>query len=178
MIEPLVAAVAGLPPRSVVGLSGYGGAGKTTLATALAARMPQVAVIAGDGFLLRDRCLVVTDDWAGLDRERLGRQVLEPFRAGEPVRWQEYDWSTDSYDWRDLPPCRVLVVEGVGLLHPSLSWDLAVWVDVDPDVALARAVARDREQGVDLSDWPIWSETDRLFVARFRPDVRADLILR
>lgn len=176
-VERLVAAVSALPDRSAVGLSGFGGAGKSTLAAALAHRLPQVAVVAGDGFLLRDRCLVLSDDWAGVDRDRLDRQVLQPFRAGRPVRWQEYDWASDSYDWRDLPPCRVLVVEAVGLLHPSLSWDLSVWLDVDPDVALARAIARDLGQDADVSDWPMWAETDRLFRARFRPDITADLVL-
>lgn len=178
MIDRLAAAVADLPAQSAVGLSGYGGAGKSALAAALAARMPDVAVVAADGFLVRERCLVVSDDWGGLDRARLDRELLGPFRAGAEVTWGEYDWASDAYVRRTLPSYRVLLVEGVGVLHPSLHWDLAVWLDVDPDVALTRAVARDLRQGVDVSGWPVWAETDRRFQRRFHPEAHADLVLR
>lgn len=176
-VDRLAAAVADLPSRSAIGLSGYGGAGKTALATALAERLPDVAVVAADGFLVRERCLAVTDDWGGLDRARLGHELLAPFRATGSATWAEYDWATDGYLRRTLPPCRVLLVEGVGVLHPSLRWDLAVWLDVDPDVAVTRAVARDLRQGADVSDWPVWAETDRRFQRRFHPDRVADLVL-
>lgn len=177
VVDLLVAAVADLPSRSAVGLSGYGGAGKSALAAALAERMPDVAVVAADGFLVRERSLVVSDDWAGLDRARLDRELLGPFRAGAEVTWDEYDWASDAYVRRTLPSCHVLLAEGVGVLHPSLRWDLTVWLDVDPDVALTRAVARDLRQGVDVSDWATWAETDRRFQRRFHPEAHADLVL-
>lgn len=179
MIDSLVAAVSALPPRSVVGLSGFGGAGKTTLATALADAVPRVAVVAGDDFLDPAGCAVVTDDWAGMDRSRLREQVVDPFRRGDPVRWQRHDWDEGLAEWHDLPPCEVLVVEGVGVLHPSLSWDLTVWVDVTPGVALARGIARDRGRYDDHETlWrEVWTPTDEAYVARFRPDLTADLVL-
>jgi uridine kinase len=89
-----------------------------------------------------------------------------------------YDWETDSLVPQVVPPCDVLVVEGVGLVHPSLSWDLAVWLDVAAEVALARGMARDTAQGQDVSEWPVWAETDRRYFERYRPDLAADLVLR
>lgn len=177
MHAPLLDALRALPARSVVGLSGIGGAGKSTLAADVEGRLPGLAVVPADGFLVRDRCLAITDDWSGLDRERLRGQLLAPFRAEGAATWDEYDWASDSYAPRSLPPCRILLVEGVGLLHPSLHWDLAVWLGADPDEALSRAMARDVRQGVDLAGWAIWSETDRRYVARFRPERTADLVI-
>lgn len=176
-LEALVSAVASLESPAAVGLSGFGGAGKSTLAAALAEAVPDIAIVPGDGFLLRGPCGVVDDDWAGVDRDRLRRQVLEPFRAGLAVRWDAYGWEADAWFPKELPPGGVLVVEGIGLIHPSLHWDLTGWLDVDPDVALARAVARDTELGHDLTGWDVWHQTDRRFVARHRPDLAADLVL-
>lgn len=176
-LDELVDAVGALPAPAVVGLSGFGGAGKSTLAAALATARPDVRVVPGDGFLLRGPCGVVDDDWAGVDRARLRRAVLDPFRAGLPVRWDAYGWEADAWFPKELPPGGVLVVEGIGVIHPSLHWDLAVWLDVDPDVALARAVARDTELGHDLTGWDVWHQTDRRFFARHRPDLAADLVL-
>lgn len=176
-LERLVAAVDALRTPTTVGLSGFGGAGKSTLAATLAAAVPGVEVVAGDGFLLREVCGVVNDSWAGVDRDRLRHQVLEPFQAGTPVRWDSYDWEADAWFSCELPPCRVLVVEGVGLIHPSLPWDLAVWLDVPPEVALSRALARDTAQGHDLSGWDVWSQVDRRYFARYRPDLAAHLVL-
>lgn len=180
VIDSLVAAVSALPPRSAVGLSGFGGAGKTTLATGLARALPRVAVVAGDDFLDPAGCVEVTDDWAGLDRGRLRDQVIDPFRRGEPVRWQRHDWDAGPAEWHDLPACDVLVVEGVGVIHPSLSWDLTVWLDATPDVARSRGIARDRGRYDDHETlWrDVWTPTDIAYVARFGPDRTADLVLR
>ncbi|MGH3744879.1 MAG: AAA family ATPase, partial [Mycobacteriales bacterium] len=176
----LVAVVSALPPRSAVGLSGLCGAGKTTLAAALTAALPRVAVVAADDFLDPAGCTVVTDDWSGLERLRLRDQVVEPFRQGAPVRWQRRDWDHGLVEWHDLPPCEVLVVEGVGVLHPSLAWDLTVWLDAAPSLALARGIARDRGRYDDHERlWrEVWTPTDLAYVARFRPGATADLVLR
>jgi uridine kinase len=172
MHDALAAAIGRLRSPAVVGISGFGGAGKSTLAASLG-----LPVVPGDGFLIRSLCHDVNDSWAGVDRSRLSHQVLEPFRAGAPVAYDCYDWETDALVPQVVPVCDVLVVEGVGLIHPSLTWDLAVWLDVPADVALARGIARDAAQGQDLSEWPVWAETDRLYHERYRPDLAADLVL-
>lgn len=171
-VEGVLAAIRALAVPAVVGISGFGGAGKSTLAASLG-----LPVVPGDGFLVRDRCGVVNDDWSGVDRARLRREVLDPFRAGRPARWDAYGWESDAWYPKELPAGGVLVVEGIGLIHPSLRWDLAVWLDVDPQLALARAVARDTALGHDLTGWEVWHDTDRRFLARHRPDLAADIVL-
>ncbi len=182
MIEELAAAIAALEAPAAVGLSGRGGAGKSSLCRQLVAAMPGVAVVAGDDFLDPAGCAEVTDDWRGLDRARIARELIGPFHRGEPVRWRRLDWvAGELAETRELPPCEVLVVEGIGVVHPSLSWDLTVWVEVDAEVALERGIRRDHDEyGVDFEEvWrEVWGPTDDAFVARFRPVETADLVLR
>lgn len=47
-------------------------------------------------------------------------------------------------EWRDIADDAVLLVDGVFLLCPKLAghWDYHVWLDVDPDTALARKRVR------------------------------------
>jgi uridine kinase len=180
-LDLLVDAVRALPRPATVGLSGFGGAGKTTLCAGLAAQVPGLCVVPADDFLDPAGCAVVSEDWAGLDRARLHAQVLAPFRAGSPVRWQRHDWTAGLAEWHVLPPCEVLVVEGVGVLHPLLRWDLSVWLDVPAAVARDRGVERDRAlYGTsDEELWrEVWAPTDAAFLQRFHPDAAANLLLR
>jgi uridine kinase len=182
VLEALVDAVSVLETPAVVGLSGRGGAGKSSLCRELVGVLPRVAVVAGDDFLDPAGCAAVTDDWRGLDRARIARELIGPFHRGDPVRWQRMDWGTGSLaEWHELPPAEVLVVEGIGVVHPALAWDLTVWLEVDAEVALRRGIRRDRDDdGVDVEAvWrEVWGPTDDAFIARFRPAETADLVLR
>lgn len=181
-IAALVAAVDGMAAeRVVVGVSGFGGSGKSTLARELVARVPRSARIPGDDFLDPARSHLRSDDWNGVERVRLRREVLEPFRAGEPGEFRRYDWSAGRLGAPEpLPIARVLIVDAVGLLHPDLdgALDLTVWVDVDLETATARGRLRDREQGSDHDAlWDeVWVPTELAFVARFDPRARADYL--
>ena len=181
MLDELVAAIVALETPATVGLSGRGGSGKSSLCRELAAAMPGVAVVAGDDFLDPVDCAVVTDDWRGLDRARIARELIGPFHRGEVVRWQRLDWDSGSLaETCELPPAGVLVVEGVGVVHPALAWDLTVWVEVDAAAALEQGIRRDRDAAIDDEvTWrEVWGPTDDAFVARFRPAETADLVLR
>src|SRR3954452_18237626 len=75
---------AGVPSR-VVAVDGPGGAGKSTLAAALAHALGGAPV-------------VPTDDFASWEvpvggGPRLRDEVLRRLAAGEPVRYRAYDWS-------------------------------------------------------------------------------------
>ncbi|MET4098879.1 uridine kinase [Agrococcus sp. UYP10] len=162
----------------IVGLAGYGGAGKTTLARALAARLPAERV-RGDDFLdprgSRDR----SDDWAALLRDELGA-VLDALRAGEPAEHRPVDWATGGRQpARIAQAAPVQLVDAVGLLHPQLlpRFDLTVWVDVPLELATERGMRRDREAGNDHDAlWrDVWAPTERAFDARFAPRDVADL---
>src|SRR4051794_26837211 len=75
----------------VVGISGFGGAGKSTLASRLESVLDDTVVVHTDDFTLAQqakRC----DDWSSIDRQRLVDQVLAPTRRSRRFQYQRYDW--------------------------------------------------------------------------------------
>src|ERR1700676_1649705 len=90
--------------RVLVGVDGPGASGKSTLAKLLAAEMPGTTVVHVDDFYLpsalqgsRDGQIAPHFDWP-----RLVDQVIKPAATGGHVRYQRYNWDTDSLDeWHD-----------------------------------------------------------------------------
>jgi uridine kinase len=168
-----VAAVAGLPrDRTVfVGVDGFGGAGKTTLAAELAAAVPGAVVVHVDDF---SGPRVAEWEWW-----RLREQLLLPLLAGRPARYQVWDWDRDAGgEWVDVPPGRLVVVEGVSSTRreAAVPWDLTIWVEAPRPVRLERALERD---GADLmSRWlDDWMPSEEAYAARERPQQRVDLVV-
>jgi uridine kinase len=166
--------------RVVVGISGFGGSGKSTLARRLVDAVPGSARIRGDDFIVPALARERSADWAAIERMRLCRTVLEPFRSGHPGRFRRYDWTSgDLGPEEPIPEADILVVDAVGLFHPDLDGliDLGVWVDVDLETATERGKARDRQRGDDDEHvWDdVWMPNERDFAARFARRDRADL---
>jgi uridine kinase len=183
-LDSIVARVQALTgARPIVAVSGFGGAGKSTLAVALRDRIDG-AVVAGSDEFHTNFALGRSADWACVDRARMIEQLLDPFRLRGEIRYQRYDWHTNEPgEWRTTSGgARCLIVEGVGILHPDLLpfFDLTVWVDVPPADAMARAVQRNLLQGAGPEDaelWrTVWAPNDRDFFAKHRPRERADLV--
>jgi uridine kinase len=168
--------------RTIVGVSGFGGAGKSTLAVALRDRIEGAAIAGSDEFHT-DYALGRSADWACVDRTRMVDQLLQPFRRHGVIRYQRYDWQSNAPgEWKEATGVRCLVVEGVGVLHPDLLpfFDLTVWVDVPATTATARAIRRNEMQGAGPDDahlWrTVWAPNDRDFFAKHRPREHADLV--
>jgi uridine kinase len=178
-VEQIVAAVRAAPPApglstSVVAIDGYGGAGKSTLASRL-------------GPLLTDQGLRVdlvhTDDFAQADIPlnwwpRLITQVLQPLRAGLPARYQRYDWDVQCLaEWHSIEPGGLIVLEGVSssrnAFRPYLS--LAVWVETPVDERLRRGLERDGEAARER--WRQWMADETAWGELERPWERADLVV-
>jgi len=158
--------------RSVfIGIDGFGGAGKSTLADAIAGAVGRAVVVRVDDFWGPS---IAEWDW-----HRFREQLLEPLLAGRPARYQVWNWVDDvGGDWTELPPGCVVVVEGVSSTRAEagVPWDLTVWVEAPREVRLARALERD---GPDLMRrWlDDWMPSEQRYAEREVPQQRVDLVV-
>ena len=101
-----------------------------------------------------------------------------PERLTYPTR--VYDRSTGRRDTA-MPP--VVLVEGIRLLRPELRplLDLAVWIEMTPEAAGVRAVARNTDQGDSAAELDLWRTRwipeGHAYVAAADPVRLADLVL-
>lgn len=166
-----------------VGISGFGGSGKSSLANALASMLDGAVRVRGDDFLDPVRSHTRSSDWDGVDRLRLAQEVLVPFREGRPSTYRPFDWSSRSLgNPRPLPEGSVLFVDLIGLFHPDVedALDVTIWCDLDLATATSWGKARDARLGRDHSRlWDeVWVPNERDFVQRFKPQERADIRVR
>lgn len=168
----LAAAILAQPARHgrtrIVAVDGGSAAGKTTIATRLAAAL--------------DASLVHTDDVAWWESffdwwPLLRDEVLGPLAAGRDVAYRPPAWQR-----RDRPGAihasagPAVVVEGVGAGRRELAdhLDVVVWVDTDRQRAFERGLAR---PGEDLAFWREWELAEEEHFDRDRPWERADLLV-
>ncbi|UFS59635.1 nucleoside/nucleotide kinase family protein [Subtercola endophyticus] len=178
LAEPPAGSPAARPERSprspaspafagpVLLIDGRSGSGKTVLATALAAAL--------------DAQLVHLDDiypgWSGLDAA--SQHVHDELLAGEPPRWQRWDWAGERpAEWSSVDPRRPLVIEGIGSLSRANagSATFAVWLELDD--ATRRRRALDRDGAAYEPHWQMWAAQEDAFLAREDPAALADVVV-
>jgi uridine kinase len=184
----IVASVLRNPPTLGAGrlvcVDGPAGSGKTTLAAALGRGFRDALRVPGGRADPAHVRVLHMDNmyagWAGLEEGMVtvASSVVAPLRAGQPGRYRRYDWHRSRFaEERVVPPCDVLVIEGVG--SGGAAYDDAitclVWVDTPSDVRLARGLARDGE-GV-REHWLAWSAREEEMLARERTRARADVVV-
>ena len=141
-----------------IGIAGGSGSGKTTIAEALVEHFDdEVALVQHDAYYrhtpelsLEERSRVNYDHPASLETELL-LEHLTALRAGESIERPVYDFAkhlrSEQVVVIDPAPC--IVVEGILVLaEPELrtELDLAVFVDTEPDLRLARRLERDTQE--------------------------------
>ena len=177
----LLEKIARLRQPVVVGVSGYGGAGKSTFAAKLG-QMMGAPVIGLDSFII-SRTPSEYAHWEIIDFARLKREVLEPFTAGQRVRYGHFDWIQNQINGlRELPPTGGLIVEGVGLFRPALLkyFALLIWLACPIEEAIRRGKRRDREEynNPQEESWDgIWKRNDEQCYRDYQPEKIADFVI-
>ncbi|WP_426979530.1 chorismate-binding protein [Pseudarthrobacter sp. O4] len=150
------------PAPVIIAIDGRSGAGKTTLAIELAARLRENHKVSL--FHLED----IYPGWNGLAAgiERYVSTVLKPLHHGEPADWVSWDWNR-HYDGetRTTQPAEIVLVEGVGAAaeaaRPFL--DAVVWADSPDQDRRSRALARDGESYEPY--WDQWAAQEQEWLA-------------
>lgn len=193
VLDALAARVVALPRPALVGIDGVDGAGKTTLADALAAHLrasgTPVVRVSIDGFhhpravrYRRGRGSAVGYFHDSFDLDAFRAAVVEPTRAGTQVRTAVFDHVRDAPVPGELTPVAgaVVLVDGVFLQRDELAgtWDLAVFLRAPFEATYARMARRDGSHP-DPDD-PAnrrYREGQELYLRACRPESRADVVL-
>jgi anthranilate synthase component 1/para-aminobenzoate synthetase len=156
----------------VAAIDGRSGAGKSSLAAVLQARLgTRAAVVA-----LED----LYGGWDGLERgvDLLVSEVLEPLSAGRAARVPRYDWGAGVWGepWVLEPP-EVLIVEGVGAgaRRAAAYASVLIWMEEPASVRQRRALDRDGETFAPY--WDMWAAQEDAMLAREHTPERADLVI-
>ncbi|MCU1520933.1 MAG: anthranilate synthase [Arthrobacter sp.] len=160
------------PAPVIIAIDGRSGAGKTTLAIELAARLREHHKVSL--FHLED----IYPGWNGLaaGMERYVSTVLGPLQRGKPAEWVSWDWNR-HYDGetRTTLPAEIVLVEGVGAAaaaaRPLL--DAVVWVDSPDRDRRSRAIERD---GASYEPyWDQWAAQEQEWLAGDDVPAHADV---
>ncbi len=139
----------------IIGIAGGTGSGKTTIAKQLQSISPQdILILSHDNYYkdrsnlpLEERKLLNYDEPAAIDEDLFVKQV-EVLKRGEAVDMPLYDFSTHTRKSETVrvQPEKVVIIEGILILtDPRIRelLDLTIFIDVEPDVRLARRLMRD-----------------------------------
>lgn len=170
VVEHALAQPPTLGTGRLVCVDGPAGAGKTTLADAVAALVPGAVVLHTDALL---------EGWRGLPGlPATIDALLAPLAAGEATTWREWDWTDSRWGVTHvLAPAPLLVLEGVGSAPARCAGLVTalVWVETPRETRVQRWWERDGDAMRPY--WDDWFADETALHERERTRERADLVV-
>lgn len=182
--QQIIDKIKNLPKPTLIGVSGFGGSGKSTTAKELGNKL-DAPVVGVDSFQKKGVFDTNFNLWEIMDFARLEKEVLKLFQEQESViRYGHADAKTGLIsETIEFKNNGILIVEGVGLFRPELMkyFTYKIWIDCPIEEAILRGKKRDREEYHNPTDelWDgVWKENDLEYYATFKPSESADLIIK
>lgn len=180
--EQLVETLKKLPQPVLIGVSGFGGSGKSSTAKEIGREL-DAPVVGVDSFQKKGAFNTDFSLWKIMDFMRLKNEVIEAFLNGKEIRFTHFDAEKEVISNEvSIENKGILIIEGVGLFRPELVkyFSYKIWIDVPMDEAIARGKKRDREEYGNPTDecWDgVWKKNDLEYYSQFKPRENADFIL-
>jgi uridine kinase len=179
-IKTLEVKINKLPKPILIGISGFGGSGKSTFARALGEKL-KAPVVGVDSFAKHD-IHKNYEFWEIIDYNRLNTEVLQPFLSNNQViKYSNQDWKQSDTE-NEIQHNGILIIEGIGLFRPELMkhFSLTIWIDCPIEEATLRGKRRNKEQHNTNHDeyWDgIWQKNDLQCFESFSPKQNVDFIV-
>lgn len=162
----------------LIAIDGCGGAGKSTVATELAAKLRDGQIVHIDDFYKpKGQRIEITDQTpihSNFEFERLKQQVLQPLGHLTVAKYQ-----TSTGEELEAQPTGFVIVEGLGTLGTELRdyFDYKIWVDSPEVTRRQRGIDRDTEEWTDVWDNEYLPQ-DARYVKEQAPQKEADWLLK
>ncbi len=168
----------------LIGIDGCGGAGKSTLAKALASSLSGVTIIEMDDFYLPswlqpDEQSALLAIGSAFDWRRLSNQALMPLRQSRAAKYQRYDWKADNLIEESIVVSDgIVIIEGVYSTRRELAdvYDYRIWVECPREIRLERGLVRDGQDARDRWE-KVWMPAEDCYVESHKPRENADYVV-
>lgn len=157
ILEKILKVEPRLAYTTLLAIDGPSGAGKTTLAMEIHARLDDSEVIHMDDLYAGWGDALSPDLYS-----RISQQIFQPILRQEDIRFQVFNWHKNLFDsWQTFTPPRFLILEGVGAAAiPQRKWiSLSIFMNVSDEVGLKRVRSRDGDEIA--SHIPAWQIMQR-----------------
>ncbi len=164
-----------LSKPTLIGVSGFGGSGKSSIAKKLG-ELLNAPVVGVDSFQKKGAFDTSYSLWNIMDYARLEKEICIPFlRKDKAIRYEHFNAKDEMIsETREIQNNGILIIEGVGLFRPELAkyFTVKIWVDCPIEEAIARGKKRDREEYGNPTDelWDgVWRKNDLEYYETFKP---------
>jgi len=181
-LEKIISELHQIKGPIIIGISGFGGAGKSTFAKMLSKEL-EAPIVGVDSFS-KSKVHENYELWDVMDFQRIESEVIQPFLSAEKtIEYGEFDWGLDHIKEKSsFENNGLIIIEGVGLFRPSLNkyFNYKIWVECSVKEAIKRGKKRDREDYGNPQDeyWDgIWKKNDSEYFDKFKPKESVDLVV-